>query len=398
MEKQMEATSAHFITILERVEQNFEHVNNCVDDIQQFQTALNIYNAAFNNYTLASADLKTLESRCNSYVALIACLPSNNSSILHQQLQQITANIASVEQEVSNAHHHLQQVLPSNISSQPVLPISTSSHSLSSTMNTDTTALTPGVPSLSHQPTLPTDIPSTPMHHHALLQQPDLVDFDSQMANAENESEPSGNAAPSPRLHKSARHSKHLDATRSKVLHIPVPSSPLLKPSPIVNFQMQTPKNHARAKGRKVTGTRYDSSCMRGINLCILTIFVILHLISAVQCSPHLLSSLSLNTNGLGDFAQHCHIQDAIQTLHPCLISISETKSQHPVGHRLRLSNYNIYENPGIPTRNKKTSKWGVVLATRKDLHAEPLDLISRLHGHTCTVDLHLPGSNSSSV
>ncbi|KAG7087182.1 hypothetical protein E1B28_013162 [Marasmius oreades] len=215
------------------------------------------------------------------------------------------------------------------------------------------------------------------------------------MDDAEDENYSSTEDALSPRPRKSARHHKHSDITRNKVAHVQVPSLPSLKPSSIVNSHWQP-----RAKERNVIGTTYELPCLRCPNFCILLIFVLLYLVSTVQCTaPQPLSSLSLNANGLSDFVQRDrYIQDAVQALDPHLISISETKSQHLVGNRLRLSNYNIFENPGVPTSNKKASKWGVILAIRKDIHAQLVTVIPRLRGRVCAADLHLPASNGLSV
>lgn len=133
--------------------------------------------------------------------------------------------------------------------------------------------------------------------------------------------------------------------------------------------------------------------------LYIFLLSVILPVVLALPTqSQSQVSILALNANGLVSPVKLAIIGPLIAKIAPHFFAISETKTRSNAGSKLPISNYEIFEENGVPCSAHR-GKWGIVLGVRKDIQ-----VISRINlthdtfrGRVVVTDVVIPCSDSSS-
>jgi hypothetical protein len=84
-------------------------------------------------------------------------------------------------------------------------------------------------------------------------------------------------------------------------------------------------------------------------------------------------------------------IQDMASSLLPHALVVGETKSTQPVGSRLSLPDYDVYENPGLPS-GQCSGKWGIIVAIcRGFFSVHQMLMPDSLRGRAVALDLTIP-------
>jgi hypothetical protein len=117
--------------------------------------------------------------------------------------------------------------------------------------------------------------------------------------------------------------------------------------------------------------------------------------------STSTLSIYALNANGLIKPVKLSHINTVINARSPQAFVIGETKTKSKLTKSLPFSDYEIYEEEGIPAENHHIFKWGVVVGIRKN----SVQIVQRLQimqqslkGRVIAVDVILPTPNGRGI
>ncbi|KAH0586175.1 hypothetical protein H2248_007437 [Termitomyces sp. 'cryptogamus'] len=170
-------------------------------------------------------------------------------------------------------------------------------------------------------------------------------------------------------------------------------SSPCLKDNPITYIPILHTVPCSR---RSLAFTPSFLSCT------ILFILMFSLLFSCAMAQPVFaqsqISVCALNANGLMNPVKLAYVGQMIAKLAPLFFAISETKTRSNAGTKLPISNYEIFEENGVPCSMHR-GKWGIVLGVRKDVQI--VSQIQLLHptfrGRVVAVDVVIPCSLSSS-
>lgn len=135
-------------------------------------------------------------------------------------------------------------------------------------------------------------------------------------------------------------------------------------------------------------------------------LFVALSLLQMTQAaspatSTSTLSINALNANGLVKPVKLHHINSVIKARNPQAFIIGKTKSRSKLSKPLPFSEYEIYEEEGIPAENHHIFKWGIVVGIRKDTiqiiqHVEIKQ--QSLKGRIIAIDVILPTPNGGCI
>ena len=117
--------------------------------------------------------------------------------------------------------------------------------------------------------------------------------------------------------------------------------------------------------------------------------------------STSTLSIYALNANGLVKPVKLNHINNVIKTRCPQAFVIGETKTRSKLSKSLPFSDYEIYEEEGIPVENHHIFKWGIVVGVRKNT----IQIVQRLQvtqqslkGRVIAIDVILPTPNGGCI
>ena len=104
-----------------------------------------------------------------------------------------------------------------------------------------------------------------------------------------------------------------------------------------------------------------------------------------------------LNANGLVKPVKLNHINSVVRTRSPQAFVIGETKTKSKLSKSLPFSDYEIYEEEGIPVKNHHIFKWGIVVGIRKNT----IQIVQHLQvkqqslkGRIIAIDVILPTPN----
>ncbi|KAJ8089853.1 hypothetical protein PM082_018430 [Marasmius tenuissimus] len=421
MEKKIEDVNALYVRMMEEQHRVIEHVNAQVNRVLESLTNVFLFSTAQANLATARSRLDNLESSRQSLEFTLAIASEEQRSLLRPQLALLGPRIESARRDVAEAHHHLTQVTPSGLAPPPPL--------LPSATHPQMAFPPPGLPHpaapaasssqlqpSSSRPRSASASPPAPLGDHDIsmregsltpVPQDDDEDMDEEDHLTLLSSSPTQGRNPKvPRLDK-GKDPDRTPATRRTTNKVLPPPSFTVHTSECAPLEPKIVKGDTAALPRVACDAhdvqyhkRHVPIPSRFSSLCILLLFALSFCattVTATTAQPFM--GLSLNTNGLGDYAQHRLISDAISDINPHIIALSETKAHHPVASRLRLTNYNTHETTGVKTSNRKSSKWGVILAIRRDVHSEPVCLDKEiLRGRVSVADLHLPGSDGRSI
>lgn len=117
--------------------------------------------------------------------------------------------------------------------------------------------------------------------------------------------------------------------------------------------------------------------------------------------STSTLSIYALNANGLVKPVKLNHVNAVIKARSPQAFVIGETKTKSKLTKSLPCSDYEIYEEEGLPAENHHIFKWGLVLGIRKN----SVQIVQRLQiaqqslkGRVIAVDVILPTPNGKGI
>ena len=112
-------------------------------------------------------------------------------------------------------------------------------------------------------------------------------------------------------------------------------------------------------------------------------------------------SIYALNANGLVKPVKLNHINAVIKARNPQAFVIGETKTKSKLTKSLPYSDYEIFEEEGLPAENHHIYKWGIVIGIRKDT----IQIIQRLQiehqslkGRVIAIDVILPTPNGRGI
>ncbi|KAF8233569.1 hypothetical protein L208DRAFT_1266156 [Tricholoma matsutake] len=113
------------------------------------------------------------------------------------------------------------------------------------------------------------------------------------------------------------------------------------------------------------------------------------------------LAVCALNANGLTSPVKLAIIGPLLMKLAPHFFALSATKTQTNAASNLQISNYEVFEEKGVPCASPSTlAKWGIILGVWKDVQIVarvPLKL-EPLKGRVLCVDVIVPTLSSSST
>ena len=136
-------------------------------------------------------------------------------------------------------------------------------------------------------------------------------------------------------------------------------------------------------------------------HLLIAIIVVILSLIKTAAAAPSASGSLSfyaLNTNGFVHPMKIEATNSAISFRNPDVFVITETKTNSPRSSKMAYTDYQIFEEQGIPVSGHHLYKWGVVLGIKKGIAVSQRVNASHssLTGRLVAVDIVIRLNNGS--
>ena len=110
------------------------------------------------------------------------------------------------------------------------------------------------------------------------------------------------------------------------------------------------------------------------------------------------LSLYALNANGMVNIGKMSQIRSALKIHRPHILTISETKTSDKVGNKLRIDDYNFFEETGVKMDNHHLYKWGMVVGIRRDIQvAQRVQVPKTLEGRVVALDLVI-GTNAGKV
>ncbi|KAF5370395.1 hypothetical protein D9758_006983 [Tetrapyrgos nigripes] len=444
LREDLKVATRMYVKILESQQSLIEHVNERFQQVTQTITHAMLYATTHATYLAANTRLESLEGQRVSYLqhAAIATneqqklLFETHASMLDPRIESAKRQLEQAQQQMDTFAHSLASVLPGI--PVPALSSPPSQPSLASSSHLPPASAPPSQSNTSDDAQLQQQLPphSSPASIPPHLLRPDvdddMHDADHGVNNTHNASDGGDDASmyadsdhdapgPSPpasqpsqtntrkrRRPDRPRNPQHQSQSQPQVpLCLPLSSMSLTS-----SFTVTAPVDDDVEFIYVDDSGRTEVSCMDSntvvpvpvvnsvpmlLKMVAVTILVVCLSASVSALSPPL-RTFALNANGLGDNSQLNLIQNSLHTLNPHLIVIGETKNSRPVASRLRLHQYSTYENPGVPTSSKKSSKWGVILAVRKDIHSDQVMVPAQLRGRVSAADLHIPDSNGTTI
>ncbi|GBE82235.1 hypothetical protein SCP_0406180 [Sparassis crispa] len=109
--------------------------------------------------------------------------------------------------------------------------------------------------------------------------------------------------------------------------------------------------------------------------------------------ATHTFTTYAINANGLANVSKMAAITNAISVRQPHAWVINETKSSQPQASRLHTPSYRTFEEPGIPAKDQRHGKWGVIVGVKRSIHVQRVPTPNELRGRAVILDIVIPTS-----